>query len=257
MHITQRNHIDDIKTKGYTFLPGLIKPDHVNAILDSVHPHVEQAEVGYGTAKTSQITFAMFRTPQARQAMRDIIFMPETSDIFAHFMERPFVEHTKILVKAPGGPDTPWHQDAAFWESFDPEKTMLSLWIALEPVTIANGCMNMVEPSSALNAILPHTKVRNGKELEIPSNDVDSLLNDGKEVSLEMQPGDALIFNSTTIHKALPNTTDNPRMAIKIVFQDRTRRAKGVAKHPSYIEMNGVKGWMNKINPCCLTARRM
>ena len=250
------SNISDIREYGFTSLPGFLKQDALQDLLSSVKPHLDKAEKGYGTAKNKDITLAMFRTASARRIMRDIVFDPKLNDILSAFMSKPFVEHTKILVKAPKGPDTPWHQDAAFWTAFDPQKSMLSLWIALEPVTLENGCLEIIKTNTALKEIIPHVEVRDGKELEISEGDIQKTLENGDGQAMELKPGDALIFDSTTIHRALPNQTDKARIGIKIVFQDREKRQDGVAKHMSSVEMNGFKGFINKTVPCAVTARR-
>lgn len=251
-----KGKIDEIKKYGFTALPGFLDDNASNTLISSVKPHLNKAEVGYGTAKNKDITLAMFRTVSSRLVMRDIIFNTELRQILKSFMKNPFVEHTKILVKAPKGPDTPWHQDGAFWEDFDPQKSMLSLWIALEPVTLENGCLEIIKTRTPVNDVIPHLVVRNGKELEIPEKDIQKTLEDGDGLPMELRPGDALIFDSTTIHRALPNQTDEARIGIKIVFQDKEKRLAGVPKHKSSIEMFGYKGLINKTWPCALTARR-
>lgn len=248
--------INDIQKYGFTSLPNFVSKEAFEALLTSVKPHLDKAEKGYGTAKNKDITLAMFRTASARRAMRDIVFNHDLHSILCAFMNKPFVEHTKILVKAPKGPDTPWHQDGAFWEEFDPQKSMLSLWIALEPVTLENGCLEIIKTNTPLQDVIPHAKVRDDKELEISNDDIQKTLEDGAGIPMELKPGDALIFNSTTIHRALPNQTDAARIGIKIVFQDQDKRQEGVGKHMSSLEMSGFKGIINKVAPCAVTARR-
>ena len=42
-----------------------------------------------------------------------------------------------------GGPETPWHQDEAF-RSPDFVYKELSIWLALQPATLENGCMQFI-----------------------------------------------------------------------------------------------------------------
>lgn len=249
--------VSEIREYGFTSLPVFLGKEAIDALLSSVRSHLDKAEAGYGTSKNKNITLAMYKTRAARRVMRDIIFDADLLAILSAFLNKPFVEHAKILVKAPNGPDTPWHQDGAFWKEFDPEKSMLSLWIALEPVTLENGCLEIIKTESPVNDILPHDEVRNGKELEIPETDIQETLKDGKGIPMELRPGDALIFNSTTIHRALPNQTDEARIAIKIVFQDTEKRRVGIAKHVSSVEMSGLQGVINKKFDCAASAFRV
>ena len=47
--------------------------------------------------------------------------------------------HDQALIKPPHGNPTAWHLDVPYW-SFD-SRSALSFWIALDDVTLANGCL--------------------------------------------------------------------------------------------------------------------
>ena len=47
------------------------------------------------------------------------------------------------LLAGRGGPETPWHQDEAF-RSPDFVYKELSIWLALQPATLENGCMQFI-----------------------------------------------------------------------------------------------------------------
>ena len=59
------------------------------------------------------------------------------------------------LLKPPQiGGEKPWHQDAAYFRGSDPG-LMFGVWIALDPATSENGCMEVV-PGSHLAGPAPH-----------------------------------------------------------------------------------------------------
>src|SRR5688500_12136607 len=71
---------------------------------------------------------------------------------------QPQREHA-ILKPARPGAATPWHQDEAYWIpalSYN----ALSIWIPLQPATLANGCMQFV-PGSHKHEVLPHHPINN------------------------------------------------------------------------------------------------
>ena len=58
------------------------------------------------------------------------------------------------------------------------------------------------------------------------------------------------------IHRAFENHSDGVRVALKMAFQDLTKRTPNVKKHPSYMLMRGLSGFLNRTVPCLLTAHR-
>ena len=62
-----------------------------------------------------------------------------------------------------GGPETPWHQDEAF-RSPDFVYSELSIWLALQPATLENGCMQFI-PGSNKWDVLEHRSPGGDKHL--------------------------------------------------------------------------------------------
>ena len=62
-----------------------------------------------------------------------------------------------------GGPETPWHQDEAF-RSPDFVYKELSIWLALQPATLENGCMQFI-PGSNKWDVLEHRSPGGDKHL--------------------------------------------------------------------------------------------
>ena len=125
---------------------------------------------------------------------------------------QPQGEHA-ILKPARHGVETPWHQDEAYWNSAL-SYNALSIWIPLQPATLANGCMQFV-PGSHSQEILPHHSINNdprihGLEVDtIPTTDA---------VACPLPPGGATVHTNRTLHYAGPNHTDEPRRAYILLF---------------------------------------
>ncbi|GAB5560230.1 MAG: phytanoyl-CoA dioxygenase family protein [Synoicihabitans sp.] len=105
---------------------------------------------------------------------------------------------------------TPWHQDEAYW---DPAKaySSLSIWVPLQPATIANGCMHFVPGSHQLE-VVPHRPIdddprKPGLEIEPGSVDLSSA------VACELPPGGATLHTGRTLHYAPANGSDDYRRA--------------------------------------------
>jgi phytanoyl-CoA hydroxylase len=117
------------------------------------------------------------------------------------------------LVKPPKvSGDKPWHQDAAYFRGSDPN-LMFGVWIALDPATRENGCMQVI-PGSHLRGPAPH----------VPAQDINlctirpDLLRLDDRVALPMEPGDALIFHSLIHHYTAANRSDQRRRALQFHY---------------------------------------
>jgi phytanoyl-CoA hydroxylase len=117
------------------------------------------------------------------------------------------------LVKPPRiSGEKPWHQDAAYFRGSDPD-LMFGVWIALDPATAENGCMEVI-PGSHRDGPVPH----------IPHPDINlctidpRYVNAARRVQLPMQPGDALIFHSLTHHYTAANRSDRRRRALQFHY---------------------------------------
>jgi ectoine hydroxylase-related dioxygenase (phytanoyl-CoA dioxygenase family) len=136
-------------------------------------------------------------------AVAEALLGPETQLMGLHAIRKP----------PRSGAPTPWHQDEAYW---DPsyEHHAVSVWIPLQPATLANGCLSFV-PGSHLEELREH-------ELTAPDcaeglQAVDQVVTGG--VACELHAGDATVHGGRTLHSAGPNTTDEPRRALVVAFR--------------------------------------
>ncbi len=117
------------------------------------------------------------------------------------------------LVKPPQiSGEKPWHQDAAYFRGSDPN-LMFGVWIALDPATRENGCMEVI-PGSQLLGPAPH----------VPAEDINlctirpDLVHREKRIALPMDPGDVLIFHSLIHHYTAANRSTQRRRALQFHY---------------------------------------
>ena len=111
------------------------------------------------------------------------------------------------------GAETPWHQDAAYW---DPTtiSSNLSFWVPLQPATPENGCMHFVPRSDQFD-VVEHRSINNDPRihgLEIHPALKDDYITD--VAACPLPPGGCTIHNGYTFHYAPANRSDMPRRAI-------------------------------------------
>lgn len=117
------------------------------------------------------------------------------------------------LVKPPRiGSVKPWHQDASYFRVNDPA-LIAGVWVALDPATRENGCMEMV-PGSHLGGPAIHEPQPDANMCNIRADQV----HPERRVAIEMEPGDALIFSSLVHHYTAPNTSGLRRRAVQFHY---------------------------------------
>lgn len=102
---------------------------------------------------------------------------------------------------------TRWHNDQPYWPIAG--RQVLSIWVALDPVTLASGALEFVRGSHDWDRwFQPETfgKTRSlGYERNPdyePMPDIEANRADYDIVSWDLQPGDAYVFHAMTVHGA-------------------------------------------------------
>ena len=131
--------------------------------------------------------------------------------------------HDQALIKRPWANPTSWHLDTPFW-SFSDRKA-LSIWVALDDVTLENGCMFFIPGSYKKTTFeSPHI----GKNVGDIFNFYSQFRN-AKSVPAVMKAGSCSFHNGLTIHGAGANMTNG------------FRRAMTCAYMPDGAAFNGIK----------------
>lgn len=110
------------------------------------------------------------------------------------------------------GSAVPAHQDNAYFCQAPPD--VLTLWVAIDPVTVDNGPVYYVRGSHQLGT-LPHKPsgvIGNSMGIDAEYDDSDPLVG-------TLKPGDAIIHHCQTIHYSAPNITADSRCGLLMVFR--------------------------------------
>lgn len=128
------------------------------------------------------------------------------------------------------GEATPWHQDIGLWTQ-RPEtrhlrpryRDALSFWVALDPATRENGCLQVV-PGSHRGPVVDHVQYPHGVHVELPRGLTGDLTID----HVPLEPGDAIIWHAHLWHYSPPNRSHRNRWAIALVtLRDADARGTG------------------------------
>ena len=104
------------------------------------------------------------------------------------------------------GKRVPWHEDSAYWKTALQPMEVVTVWLALDPSTTANGCMYVV-PRTHDDGYSQYVPV-DTKQNVFHSEITPSKMRDKLAVPCELQPNQASLHNARLIHGSPPNTSN-------------------------------------------------
>lgn len=110
------------------------------------------------------------------------------------------------------GSEVPWHQDSAYWPAVEPR--LLSCWLALDNVTIENGCVRFM-PGSHRQSV-PHHEIVTDNPNKLTTQP--AYVDPSREVPVTMPVGGLCVHHSLALHRSLPNTSNQPRRGMAMIY---------------------------------------
>ena len=158
------------------------------------------------------------------------------------------IYHDHAMVKPPGqqSKETNWHQDAPYWP-MEPVGS-LSACIAVDDVTIDNGCLHFVPGSHKYGKL---EAIKLGVEGE---SIVDKMRSQGHDVAepvpMEMTAGGVTFHHGCNFHYAGANNTSHPRRAFAVIFiPDSVTFTGGKDAAGASDEMTAGGPWDHPLHP--------
>ena len=147
--------------------------------------------------------------------------------------------HSKMIMKdAKVGGAWTWHQDYGYWYQNGVLFPLLtSAFIAVDPATRENGCMQVIKGSHNLGRI-EHTLV--GEQAGADQARVEEVLKVLPLVYVEMEPGDVLYFHANLLHRSDRNKSDNPRWSMICCYNAARNNPYKETHHPRYTPLDKV-----------------
>ncbi|WP_321475233.1 polysaccharide pyruvyl transferase family protein [uncultured Paludibaculum sp.] len=141
-------------------------------------------------------------------------------DLFREICARHYGAHVPISIfrvmmmnkPASQGTYLPWHQDAGDVWKLDRDPLVTS-WIALDPATRLNGCVQVIPGSHHLGLLS-----KNGSTLS-PEH-VEQYCPEDRIEYLELEPGEGLLLHNWLLHRSEVNRTGTPRRALSACYMD-------------------------------------
>ncbi len=213
--------LEDYERDGVAIVRGLLSREEVAAIRSELDRYIrEDLSSKPADARTleadGQTVRNLWRLEQHNAFFREF---GHRSDLLAWIA--PLVRGKPVLAgvetfnkPARIGSGVPPHQDNAYFCQDPPD--MLTVWIAIDAVTEANGPVTYVKGSHRLGPLPTKPSGVRGNSIglaEMPETDGDAPL-----VAL-LEPGDASIHHCETIHYSAPNATDHARLGFLLVYR--------------------------------------
>lgn len=163
------------------------------------------------------------------KTVRNLWRLEEHNEFFRALGERddikclvaPLVHGEPVLVgvetfnkPAQIGSGVPYHQDNAYFCQTPPD--MLTVWIAIDAVTEANGPVFFIKGSHKAGMLPTKPSGVRGNSIGMAETP-DVPLSD--QFCGLLEPGDATIHQCETVHHSAPNTTDHSRLGLLLVYR--------------------------------------
>lgn len=156
------------------------------------------------------------------EVAKEFVFSRKLAGIAAQLMEVEGVRlyHDQALYKEPSGGITPWHADQFYWPLATDK--CVTVWAPLQATPVEMG---------ALEFSLKSQHFTYGRDLPI-SDESESMIQDalagqGFELLREFfELGEVSFHAGWTFHRAGPNTTQNPRAVMTIIYMDAAMTLK-------------------------------
>ncbi|MDQ6477159.1 phytanoyl-CoA dioxygenase family protein [Dyadobacter sp. LHD-138] len=209
---------------GYVFLPGFLSGseiDHLNQklefFIENKVPGIPATDVFYedksDPSTLKQIMHVSAYEPDFHPLLADSKFSRIAEELLGDKVIPRILEYFNKPPKI--GKPTPPHQDGYYF-MLKPAKAV-TMWMALENVDEANGCVRYVKGSHR-KGMRTHGRTQT---LGFSQGIVDYGLPDDleNEIAFPAKPGDLLIHDSLTIHRADGNqTNDRSRKALGFIY---------------------------------------
>ncbi|MBB6340740.1 hypothetical protein HNP49_000890 [Pseudomonas fluvialis] len=155
----------------------------------------------------------------------DELFLPLVRHpVFEGICARLYGPHAPVslframIMNKPAGQGTylPWHQDGGDVWALDRDP-LVTVWVALDPATRANGCLEVIPGSHRLGLLSERGSTLSTEDAErhCPADRV---------LSLELEAGHGLLLHNWLLHRSGINPSSQPRRAFTACYLDgRTR----------------------------------
>jgi phytanoyl-CoA hydroxylase len=213
----------EYESSGFVVLKSLFSPDQLDEIVArlqryilNIVPHLPAMDVFYQDKQTNREIRMLSRMESHDEFFRQLLGTGPLLEMAEYIWRCPAMPHDVAYFNKPVivGEGTPPHQDGYYFH-LEPCEA-LTMWMALDHVDQHNGCVRYVSQSHR-RGMRPHgrTNVLGFSQGILDYGTEADLRN---EVPVCVAPGDVIVHDAMTIHRADPNRSTRPRRAVGFVY---------------------------------------
>ena len=236
-HLTPQQ-LDCFHTRGYLIVPGLLNAQETQTLSEVARLDQALASKMLNRKDAEGGTAQLALDNHLSDNMYSAIVQSErlVRPIEAMLGGEVYHYHHKVSAKKPfEGGAWEWHQDYGYWYNngcLFPY--MASCYIAIDPATRENGCMQLIAGSQDMGRIEHGTA---GEQTGANMERVTAALDHMELVYAEMNAGDALFFHANTLHRSDQNRSPNPRWGLICCYNAARNDPYKPGPHPGYTPM--------------------
>jgi len=226
---------------GYVLIPGMLDPIEVGLLARAAREDrvLDQKSFQKGDGEGGLVRLSLWNHPT------DTIYgMIARSKSIVESAEKllgdePYHYHSKMIMKdARVGGAWTWHQDYGYWyQNGVLSPNLTSAYIAVDPATRENGCLQVIRASHTLGRI---EHKLSGDQAGADPERVARILERYELVHMEMSPGDVLYFHANLLHRSDQNRSDNPRWSMICCYNAKSNDPYMESHHPRYTPLAKV-----------------
>ncbi len=203
---------------GAVLLQSIFKEPWITALRESADRSLSQSD-NY---------FHRQRVWESDETCRNFCLNSVAPALAATFMNSSKVNllYDQVFSKTAGDPATPWHNDLPYWPVRNGKA--LTVWLALDDIRFDSGPLEFIAGSHSWDKwFQPFTTVDDGSVEDFyagtdgeydPLPDFESERDQHQILCWEMKPGDAIIFDSMSVHSARANTSSAVRRGYAVRY---------------------------------------
>lgn len=174
----------------------------------------EDDGINEDTAYFNNVFDQLLNLWQTNDAVKDIMLDERIGKMAATLagVDGIRIWHDQALIKRPWANPTSWHLDTPFWSFTD--RRALSIWVALDDVTLENGCLFFI-PGSHQKTTFENTGI--GKNMG-GIFEVYPEFKNTESKPVVIKAGSCSFHNGLTIHGAHANMTPGYRRAMTCAY---------------------------------------
>jgi len=204
--------------QGYIHVPGVFTADEIAAMNDEAvrvsadHGDDRPWTGGWAPADTTHTLLVVPNLLQVSPLFFDAAQSPAMCEVIGHLIGPAQCVAGMLITKPPElGQPFPLHQDSAYYAQTYDDYVIAT--IHLDATTSENGALRFL-PGGHAHGPLPH--IRRGKSWLDPAT-----YRVANTVEVCAAAGDVVCFNIHTPHCSNPNTTDRPRVTVRLGYIPR------------------------------------